>query len=991
MENNNVTIMRELDKAREIAIKLGYKNIKSALNDNAQYFIDFQVNKVSTNSYISKNNQHYSIDFEDNKLPEKTVDFLFDSLIGYYNYQAIISNLNGYFSVYNKATQENTSFDITSFIDDDSIKGVDSQSTSKKLDLLFLKNKSTGELLKSTIDFENLMFNLFGGYQKTGDSEIENFKEALINRVDKNHSDTMEQNFISCLSRASDRKNSIININIGCKNLIDSFSGVNHENYHERILQLYNDKKEKYLSVDDRMTKNEELLKQLSDSESSVVEYKKYIEYANNRTIQSIQNDKSKKLDEIREKELILNKTLQEIKNLKDNEINYISNRETYLKKQAILEADKKSKKAQVDNLKHDLDQIISEESILFPKGVALDRPIEIEYNGKKIKVMNAVKAQEVIDTKFNVEISKTKNAITTNDAYLLSAYSSILYAMDFDHIGGEIVSAIKKLEDIGYNKSDLEFNSEQIKQALSISNNIHGLISEDSLNLDVLNPETDKAQTLNRINNEIKQNIYDIYSKYVDSTNAETKENMPAKFDSKLLMKQISVLCSDEDVSDNPFLAREKEIVEQITIALNDTKELMSIENFNNFMYSMKNFNPKLKNVQYRSKMQSYYEKNKLIPVLYIELDKVQYNLEKEYTPSNTFQPKTNTSSKETINFCGQMGKAIQREIEILDVSMMKGKSYIGKDGKRTEFENHYLDNLIKVKDIFSKFENNPKGFEEYQNKLSSKISSLKDGESLTEEEFLMFRFCPTFNSMLNDYQNKIKNTKNPTHLEIGKTNTNSILPESLNEGIKFALLTINNSAFDEKTKTFKFNIPNATKAIEVFKAFTENAKQTLNAYTQTEEYKKFKDFLTFDIVDGKFTITNDTYVQDGKVYKTSMYDKENITDKENTKITPNNFSNLPQTSTIYVIENGDLKELKYTDFVSSSKNNENVVQIASGKYAVESDVGKINSLVAQGLTKSAQANKSDLLSFVKANYNSGKEIEEDKENEEPDKGGKE
>ncbi len=982
MGNLKEDIVKSIKEAREIATRLGFKNVKSAMETNASSFIRTTIDSNarffdrtelnSGNQTITQNGKTYSIALTDDKLPDETIDFFFNGLIGYYNYKALVDNTKGFYSVYDSAIERDPTIDVVTLVGD-AITMEGENSNSLKLDLLYLKNNTLGTLNQKTVGFENALFHIFGAYHEE-DAQIQLFIDAICDKVDDAQKGLMKQNIIDCFNRANERFGACENINNACKILIEKFSGVDFDNYHERITKLYEEESAKYPLISKYESEVKNNLLTINANKESISKYNKLL--SSLRDLSEVEKDRNKYKIERDSKINALQKLELEEKDARSNSSYSEKQRQTILNqiasdKQLLLDRIHVINKEIIPNL--DLEyNILSNNTkkvanippcyrnVVDPATGTANKvfvpSVKITIEGKTREVANPEKLKGVISG-LESENDKLISKTTTQDAYLIASSSLILYALNFQRLGGEIVEAVQLLEDIGKNNSDLDFNSEQIRQALSISNNLTILSNQDFF---------DGNRQLLDLQIARKNILFEIQEKYAQPVQ-DKDGNMvlpEGKLDINLLKSDIVQLCSDKknpDGSDNIFFGRHREIFEQLGVAVKDVVHTKKINNTNYVNLRLKMLDPKLKDFNFRTKLYDYYKKQGLIPVKEIKMENIKYTLAEEYKPHQEFKKPTTDppppppGEPKKADYCRELRNALNREIDALNGAINKGNL---ENGANTEFYKKYVETLQKVASSFDYYIGKPEKFEQYQQKL---LKTLQNGGQLSEKDFLMIRFCPITNPMLKEYQEKIvaaNNSGNKEEIEkllVGGVrgrgeikHSNSIFPHPLNEGLKATILTIHNSQplVNGKFDLKQFNI----QYLNNLNGALTNIQAQFKSIFESEDYEKFKDFLTLEIVDGKLTVTNDLYVgKDGKTYTANPYDKTSMEYKS-----PANpmVDKLPVTAQIYTIgASGDLELIDVDAFKNSGKASENLVEVSPGKYAVESQLNEINNLAVMSM----------------------------------------
>lgn len=969
MGNLKEEIIKSIKEAREIANRLGFKNFKTALESSANSFIGTKIDSNArfferteidfSTSTISQNGKTYSIALTDGNLPNETIEFFFNSLIGYYNYKALVDNTKSFYATYESAIEKDPTIDVVTLVGD-AIAMEGDNASSIKLDLLYLKNNSLGTLNQRTVGFENALFHIFGAYHED-DVQIQNFINAICSRVDENQRDLMKQNIIDCFSRANERFGACENINTACRILIEKFSGVTLENYHEKMRELYDEEKKKYPAINTNKALVDGYISSINANNSQIEIYKKLLTSLRQPTDveAEINSYKKERNDIIRD----LQRLDREERDTKKN-LTYSDE-----EKKAILdniEIDRKNREKRLTEINHtiipslelehdiltnDTSKVTNIPPYLDDKG-ELHLSQVITVDGVTREVANPEKVEELI-SKLEAENDKLTIEIARKDAELIAAHSLILYSLNFQRLGGEVVEAINLLQQIGYNPSDLDFNSEQIKQALSIANNLTILGNQDFFDGD--------KELLNNQNFH-KNILFEIQDKYTQpSKDSKGRLVLPeGKFDVNLLTSEIIKLCSNEnnpDGSKNIFFGRQNEIFEQLGIAVNDVANTKKINNTNYVALRLKMLDPKTKDFNYRTKLNEYYKKQGLIPVKQIKIGKIQYILGEEYKPHDVFRtgdnppPPPPPEEPKKIDYCREMRNALNREIDALNGAINKGNL---ENSAETEFNKKYVETLQKVVASFDYYIGKPEAFEKYQQRL---LGKLQRGEKLSEKDSLMLRFCPLTNPMLMAYKEKIDAANasgkkeeiesllvGGTHGRGSLIHGNSIFPHPLNEGLKAGILTVYNESYRDG-KVFDVSL-HSIEDLEKLKSVLGDVQESFKSIIESEDYAKYKDFLTLEIVDGKLTITNDLYIgKDGKTYTGNPYDKTSMEYKS-----PANpqLDKLLPTSQFYIIgASGDLELVDLETFKSNADlSSQNLVEVSSGKYVAESQIQQINDL---------------------------------------------
>ncbi len=920
-------------------------------------------------SSIVQNGVSYSLEMVDDHLNNRTLEFFIAGMIAYHNYKILVDKAESFYDIRNKALSENPTMNIIDVVGE-ALVAEGQNINSVKLDVAFLQKNSIGTLNHSIVGFENALFYIFGPYHEE-DVQIQNFIESVCNNVPEGNRDAIRATIIQSLNNAELRCNAIKNVNEGCRILIDKFSGVSHENYHERMKELYNEEMAKFPEIKQVEQSKKQHLALIETRNRRIAE----LEALKNtqRTETEIRNEIADKQNRLKIAKADLEshkRALEAIAGQRSmfSESLYKEKCAKYQELIRIAESQVSRYDADIPELEKELLIITNPaatryEEIKDPEGNVIGRklvPETITVGGETRQIANI----SVIDDEINAlkaQNTSSEDLITKSDAYLIASYSSILYAMDFKHLGGEVVEALQTLDKLGFLREDLGYNEEQIKQALSIANNIGKLIDQDFF---------DRDKTLLKFESELEDNIYKVYQRYLPSKDEHGNE-IPPKGNIDVLNAEIVKLCSQEMLfgRPNPLYGREKEIFERAGIAYKDVAYLNNINEKAANRY-LSTLDPGMKSFAYNQAMHKYLLKKKLIPVKAVKFINIKIELEGEYVPKSpidrTIIDPPPPEDPKKLDFCQQMVEALKRESEALGGN----NTFVNRRNAQGDFFNkHYHEKLNGVINKFKSFIGKPEEFEQYQKDLLTRINN---GESLSEEEILMVRFCPNFNPMIKEYANKIaiaNESKDPTKIEPlrvkGKMpEGNSIFPHPLNEGLKAAVLSIqlqcpHEAQTDGKIKflpadpNFRFDTIKMTpKNIQELTDNLGEVGEQLKVILNDPEFQKFKNFMTLEIVDGRIVVTNSTYLgTDGKYYSSNPYDERSLSDKGH------GLNNLASIKTGYVtlIEGDTVKRITIDEYRNSNPDEKRLVPISTGEYVKQSEYSRIQQM---GLSSAQKAN---------------------------------
>lgn len=221
------------------------------------------------------------------------------------------------------------------------------------------------------------------------------------------------------------------------------------------------------------------------------------------------------------------------------------------------------------------------------------------------------------------------------NDAMLLMTCCSILYDLNLNKMGGEIITANDVLERIGYDSvaGGIKYDPEYQKQALSILNNLFFLNEEQRVN-------TKDGGTIHQTTQMFQHFVHQIHSKYAMPIGEDEHGNKiypPGKLPMDKLYEHMKAIGMDKD---SPFFGRATELFEQMTTAMGIVDEGYAINNFNPVKACYAQMDPKLKDLNYRKLVMDYYKKEGLLPAKEVKIKNITYVLGDEYKPSPVIEP---------------------------------------------------------------------------------------------------------------------------------------------------------------------------------------------------------------------------------------------------------------------------------------------------------------------------------------------------------------
>lgn len=317
-------------------------------------------------------------------------------------------------------------------------------------------------------------------------------------------------------------------------------------------------------------------------------------------------------------------------------------------------------------------------------------RPSEIF---KTISEQNTIIADCQRDiTAWNEYRTKLGAIAPQNDAMLIMACCSVLYDLNLNKMGGEIITANQVLDMLGEDAAakGVKFDPEYQKQALSILNNLFYLNEEQRIN----DPD---SGTLYQTTQTVRNFVYNIYDKYAPPIlDPETKKPMldehgnkmypPGKLPLDDLQEHMTALGLDQN---SPFFGRGKEMMEQMTMALASVKEAHAINNFNPVKASFAKMDPKLKDLSYRKMVMDYYKKEGLLPAKAVKIKQITYVLGKEYVPQEIIDrpptvdpPPPPEENHDKLDYCREIAEMLHhKRSHLTGARTQSGEKIFGDD----------------------------------------------------------------------------------------------------------------------------------------------------------------------------------------------------------------------------------------------------------------------------------------------------------------------
>ena len=371
--------------------------------------------------------------------------------------------------------------------------------------------------------------------------------------------------------------------------------------------------------------------------------------------------------------------------------------------------------KLKAHRLAKEIQQVKADLDIIDGKPDAQVTSIRI-INGQQIVIrppqvsVNIMNSNDDNIRRWDAYTSRLTEIAPKNDALLLLSCCSILYDLNLNKLGGEIITANEILEKIGYDSAagGIKYGGEEQKQALSILNNLFFLNEEQRVNFHdggQIHQTTQRFQNL----------VYHIYDKYeMPVINSDGKKVYPhGKLPMDKLFEEIKELGQNPD---SPFFGRSKELLEQLTTALGVAKEGYAINNFNPVKACFAQMDPKLKDLGYRKMIMDYYKKEGLLPAKAVTVFKIQYKLDQEYKPSPVInQPPTvdpppeNETGIELLDYCEEVGHALAKEHKYTAATKSKVNRTSEEQSASEAAEHKLLENLQRV---YKRCEQHPQMF---------------------------------------------------------------------------------------------------------------------------------------------------------------------------------------------------------------------------------------------------------------------------------------
>lgn len=985
MADINERIIESLRIPRGFAEKLGYKNAKSAIEGTSEGFLETSLNNglrffdrttIGTDGKtITQGGKTYDIDIKDGHLNENTIAFFAESFSAYCNYTAIVDTMQDFYTEYSGILAEHPSVDLGALVGDAVLNPGDTPG-SLRLDVLYFKNQSMGSLRGRAAGFEDALHYMFGYYDRKSpasinNQEVKNFIADVCERVLAGYtSETPEkQNQIrvaitrgiqTALEHGSERANAISNIEIACGRVNGSFVGVNHENYHDKmaayidavtrdhdgivggkgLYALYSES----MGAADRIAKNN----LVATKAASALDFwrTKYPELGGGRfSTQEVKN-------------LVTFKRQAIIDQLAENEKRVNRNKQV-----AHGEREKVLSGSEVRALERELGKYNFELSVLG------DRTFPLGNDGQ-VFVHNGVTYPAIAPDQCNrqIDVCERDNANITattpyNDAMAILTCCSMLYSLNLDGMGGEIINANEVLTQLGFNPADMKNGPEQQLQALSILNNLH------YLNLEAYANEPNHGMLFEKIT-ELRNMVYNLDQRY--ATPGRDGSLPPGKLNRNELISNMMKICSDPQ--NGALFGRGAELLEQYGAALKDVNENMAAASYNPAANMLATMDPKLKNLSYRNAIFSYYEKQKLIPAKAIKIGEIKFHLGKEYEPHEIIEDPGPEERKipPPLDYCREMNKALLRKRAYVDGS--ENEATQSGNGGPAAFNDSMAKKLTAVRRELSKYYDDPEAYFKKMQEINAKLQS---GKKIASRDMLLLMFAPgqffdadapetgldQYFQQIAQYQAEREKFINNEpgalsydelmnmfgSLAVGVDYSNgkskSIFPDSMNRGIKFAFTCMLDSQFSISPKgDLKFNYNMNGKAygspVEYFRSFMTLAQKSNKALEQimdSQVHQKFGGMFTLTVVDGKITLEPGVYLKPGgkgAAAITNTFDRKSHTQNEKRY----NSTKIPEDDKVWVADptaEGGVRQVPASEYNEKFANQgTSLVQIQPGVY---------------------------------------------------------
>lgn len=975
--------------ARGIAERLGYSSVSEAIEGDKSkgvesllmgvigthlegglvFFDQTTIDRVGKT--ITQGGKVYSIDMVDGKLPEETIAFLAEGIKSINNYNAVIKDLGEFFQLIDEQLYLNNTFNIRNIFSVDDVK-TDMTQISLAKDARYLAGVDMATLRSKTAGFENVLFYVFGQYYK-GNTNLETFIQQVKDTISgdnptlvENQKGAVELCIKACVKRGMERANACINVNLACRTLIGdepNFIGTTQENYKRKMMD--------YRTAQYRLHEA-----YLGNTFSDAIEEVRVLREGHARLLSS------------REKIVNTIKFLEEQIPHLDARMNglrpQISEKANIIKgiKDTRLPDDYEND-PEYKALVSEYNKLVSEyNKYKLIKDVVVDKtsagPKIISHNGVKYTI-NPLNILETNLSDKDKDIEKSIQKIAARDAQIVVACSSILYSLNFRAIGSELMLGLQTLAEYGYDNKDINFNSEQIRQALSIAKNLSILSLQDGLSND---------KHLTQHIDSFREIIYNIMSNYAGEESIKLEDGsivkrVPVgKINVELINNEIKKICSNSELPQ--YFGREKEIFEQICVSSDEVSKGKALQKLDKMAYSYAHADPKLSNFAYREALATWYKKNNLaIDFTKIKIRDIKLTLVKEYKPYEVTPITTSTTSSTTVvtepvetvtytsetplasgpkkvltkdklvtklNYSKQMGAIIRSQINSLKVASAVAVN----NGENNDSIEHSIYVLTKVQHMFEQYYSGPRA-EELFFKRCSKLTEkfIKTPDALSEHEKIFLSYCPTmiestFKSQFDLYEAAIKDYNDKIDLylrgeisledlakareglvfgedyRMGKST--SEIPPMIETSIKYNQTLFSNINYNETTHTFNINGFN-------FKDFTnmDQARDLLaGSIEKILNDSKFREFFTVMPVKGElYIVPSVVNTEHGHRY-TNPTDKPNNNSEVKT-VTPDK---LDSSITVKCIEGGEIKEIPASTYTGKDKLvplSENVVCPAS------------------------------------------------------------
>ena len=978
-------LIESLRVPREFAEKLGYKNAKSAVEGTSEGFLETSLNNglrffdrttIGTDGKtISQGGRTYDIDIKDGHLNENTIAFFAESFSAYCNYTAIVDTMQGFYTIYGNVLNNEPGLDLGALVGDAVLNPGDTPG-SLRLDVLYFKNQSMGSLRQRAAGFEDALHYMFGYYDRKSpasrnNQEVNNFIEDVCAKVLANYtSETPDKQaqiraaivrgIQTGLERGSERANAISNIEIACNRVNGSFVGVNHENYHEKmaayiervtkdhdaivggsgVYALYSE----CMGVSGRTTKNNAIVSKANSALSFWTT--KYPELGGGRiTTHQVRTVVTARRQAIFEQ-------------LEENEKRVQRNKQV-----AHGEREKVLSGSEVRALERELGKYNFELRVLGERTFPFD-------NDGQVFVHNGVKYPAIAPDQCNrqIEVCERDNLSISditpyNDAMAILACCSMLYSLNLDVMGGEIVNANGVLNQIGFNRDDLKNGPEQQLQALSILNNLH------YLNLEAYANDPNHGMLFEKIT-ELRNMVYNLDQRY--ATPGRDGKLPAGKLNRNELISNMMKICSDPQ--NGPLFGRGAELLEQYGVALREVNENMAAASYNATANMFSTMDPKLKNLSYRNAIFSFYEKQKLIPAKEIKIGEIKFILGKEYEPHTVIEDPgpEERPIPPPLDYCREMNEALLRKRAYVDGS--ENEATQSGNGTAAAFNDSMAKKITAVRRALTKYYDKP---EEYFKKMQEIHTKLETGGKINSRDMLLLMFAPgqffdadapetgldQYFQQIAHYQaeraryiageegalsyDELMNLHDS--LAVGaaysKGQTKSIFPDSMNRGIKFAFTCMLDSQFTVDSKgdlkfSYKMNGSKYKNPVEYFRSFMTLAQKSNRALEQimdSQVHQQFGGMFTMTVVDGKITLEPGIYLKPGgrgAAAITNTFDRKSHT--QNEKRFKSN--NIPETDKVWVADptaEGGVRQVTAAEYNDKFSNQgANLVQIQPGVY---------------------------------------------------------